>query len=381
MSRRLLFVINEPDFFLSHRLSLAEGAASAGFEVHVATKAGAGVERIRALGFTQHCLPLSRSGKNPFTELRTVWAIFKLFRRIRPDVVHLVTIKPVLYGGIAARLAGVPGVAAAVSGLGFVFISSGLKAQLVRGVVGLLYRLALGMRNLRVIFQNPDDRQALLRLGVVSIEKSVLIRGSGVDLSEYAAVPEPAGEPAVVMAARLLWDKGVSEFVEAARLLNERGVPARFVLAGAPDPGNPASVTQVELDAWREEGYVEVLGFRRDIAEIFAASNLVVLPSYYGEGLPKVLVEAAACGRAVVTTDMPGCRDAIEPNVTGLLVPMRNAGALANAIQQLIEDKPLRYRMGKAGRELAEREFAIDKIVDAHLEVYRSLERRAWVLR
>ncbi len=375
MSRRLLFVVNEIDFFLSHRLPLATGAATAGFEVHVATKMGEGVERIRALGFAHHCLSLSRSGKNPFTELRTVWTIFKLFRCIRPDVVHLVTIKPVLYGGIAARLAGVPGVAAAVSGLGFVFISSGLKAQLVRGVVAVLYRLALGKRNLKVIFQNLDDRDVLLRLGAVLSDKTVLIPGSGVSLSEYSVVPEPDDVPVVSMVARLLWDKGVGEFVEAARLLNEKGVLARFVLVGAPDPGNPTSVTQAELDTWREEGYVEVLGFRRDIAEIFAASNLVVLPSYYGEGLPKVLVEAAACGRVVVTTDMPGCRDAIEPNITGLLVPARNAGALADAIQQLIEDKPLRYRMGKAGRELAERKFSIEKIVDAHLEIYRSLER------
>lgn len=376
MSRKLLFIVNEADFFLSHRLPLAQGAANAGFEVHVATRAGEGVERVQSLGFTHHCLPLSRSGKNLFTELYTVGAIFKLFRRIRPDVVHLVTIKPVLYGGIAARLARVPGVVAAVSGLGFVFIASGLKAQLVRGVVTVLYRLALGARNVRVIFQNPDDRQILLMMGAVTADKSVLIRGSGVNLSEYVVVTEPEGVPTVVMAARILRDKGVGEFVEAARCLHERGVAVHFSLVGAPDSGNPTSVTQAELEAWREEGHAEVLGFRRDIAEIFAASNVVVLPSYYGEGLPKVLVEAAACGRAVVTTDTPGCRDAVEPNITGLLVPMRNARALADAIQRLIEDTSLRHRMGKAGRELAEREFAIEKVVEKHLELYRSLECR-----
>jgi len=374
MKRKILFVVNEADFFLSHRLPLAVEAEKDGFEVHVATMAGEGVERARALGFIHHCIPLTRSGRNPILELCSFWAIYKLFRHVRPDVIHLVTIKPVLYGGIAARLAGVPGVAVAVSGLGFVFSSSGFKAKLVRVIVMFLYRLALGKKNLQVIFQNPDDRQVLMRLGIAIAEKSVLICGSGVNLSEYTVVPEPTDKPVVVMAARLLWHKGVGEFVAAAHLLKSRGVQARFVLAGAPDPGNPVSVTQEELDVWQQEGFVEVMGFRHDIANVFADSNLVVLPSYYGEGLPKVLAEAAACGRAVVTTNAPGCRDAIESNVTGLLVPVRNAAALADAIQQLIEDQALRHQMGKAGRKFAEQKFAIEKIVAAHFEVYRKLE-------
>lgn len=376
MIKKLLFIVNDPDFFLSHRLPIAQGATKIGYEVHVATKAGAGTEHILALGLKHHRISLSRSGKNPFAELRTVWAIFKLLRNIKPDVVHLVTIKPVLYGGIAARLLNVPSVVAAFPGLGFIFTTAWLKAQPMRSVVGVLYRLALGKRNLIALFQNSDDRSVLLQLGAVSPDKTILIPGSGVNLLEYSAVPESEGIPVVTMAARLLWDKGVGEFVEAARLLNEKGVSARFVLAGDTDPENPASITKAELDAWRGKGHVEVLGFCRNIPEIFSTSNIVVLPSYYGEGLPKVLVEAAACGRAVITTDMPGCRDAIEPDVTGLLVPARDAVALANAIQRLVEDKPLRHRMGKAGRELAERKFAIEKIVDAHLEIYRSLEQR-----
>ena len=231
----------------------------------------------------------------------------------------------------------------------------------------------MGHPNQRVIFQNNDDRKALVSAGGVSLVQTVLIRGSGVDLSFYPALKEREGLPMVVMAARLLKDKGVNEFVDAARLLHARGVKACFQLIGAPDPGNPASISVESLRVWQKEGIVECVGFQSNIAELFALAHIVVLPSYYGEGLPKVLIEAAACGRAVITTDMPGCRDAIDPGVTGLLVPVRDVEALALAIDCLIEDVSLRQSMGRAGRELAELEFSIDKIVDAHLAVYREL--------
>lgn len=371
---RLLFVVNAPEFFLSHRLPIALEARREGFDVHVATGPGDAVQRLKAMGFAHHLIPLSRSGKHPVREVRSLWSLYRLMRRIRPDIVHLVTIKPVLYGGIAARLARVPGVVAAISGLGSVFIAQGFKARLLRGVVKGLYRFALGHGNLRVIFQNPDDRAALLEIGALRREQAVLIRGSGVALAEYPVRPEPEGVPVVAFAARLLRAKGVGEFVEAARRLKARGVEARFRVIGAPDPGNPATISDAELAAWRAEGVVELLGHRPDIPALFAEANVVTLPSYYGEGLPKVLIEAAACGRAVVTTDQPGCRDAIEPGVTGLLVPVRNPAALAEAIERLLQDSELRCAMGRAGRALAEREFAIEKVVSAHLEVYRALQ-------
>lgn len=373
MCKRLLIVVNDAGFFLSHRLPIARAAREAGYDVHVATAPSEAVSDVEAHGYTHHRLPLTRSGKNPLGELFCFWSMLSLFLRIRPDLLHLVTIKPVLYGGIAARLAGVHGVVAAVSGLGFVFTKKGVRARLVRFLVGRLYRFALAKKNLRVIFQNPDDRATLIGLGAVNLNKTVMIRGSGADLSVYRAVPEPTGVPVVTMAARLLKDKGVHEFVEAARLLHKNMVKAHFWLVGDVDCGNPASISNLELNQWRDEGLVELLGQRKDIAAIFAASNLVVLPSYYGEGLPKVLIEAAGCGRAVVTTDMPGCRDAIEADLTGVLVSPRDAKGLATAIQHLLEDDDLRHRMGKAGRALAEREFAIEKIVLAHLGVYQSL--------
>ncbi|WP_144630687.1 glycosyltransferase family 4 protein [Bordetella genomosp. 13] len=374
--RRLLFVVNNPAFFMSHRLWPALAAQAAGWDVHVATMDGPAVADIVARGMTHHVIPLTRSGKQPLQELGSMLAMFRLFRRVRPDVVHLVTIKPVLYGGIAARLAGVPGMVAAISGLGFIFLSAGPKARLVRSVVGVMYRLALGHRNSRVIFQNAADRDTLRRLGAVREGQVVMIRGSGVDLREWPAEPEPPKPVVALMVARLLRDKGVGEFVEAARRLRAQGLEVRMQLAGGIDPGNPASATEADVARWREDGAVEVLGERADVAGLLAASHIAVLPSYR-EGLPKSLLEAAACGRAVVTTDVPGCRDAITPDRTGLLVPAKDAGALADAIARLAADDALRLAMGRAARELAEQEFDVQDVNRRHLEVYDALVKGA----
>jgi len=368
----LLFVVNIPEFFLSHRLPLAIAARNAGVTVHVATGPGQACEQIDRLGFEHHLLPISRSGTNPLAELRAFWGLYKVMREIRPDLVHLVTIKPVLYGGLMARLAGVPAMVAAISGLGTVFIERDQKRSWMRSGVEWFYRLALGHPNAKVIFQNPDDRAALIGIRAVREEKTALIRGSGVSLAVYPMRPEPEGVPVVTFAARLLKDKGVREFVEAARALKERGVVARFWLVGSPDLGNLTSISEEELSQWSKNGLVEALGYRTDIPDLFAKSNIVVLPSYR-EGFPKVLIEAAACGRAVVTTDVPGCCDAIEPETTGLLVPARDASALADAIQALIDAPLRRKQMGVSGRALAEREYAIEKVVDAHLAIYREL--------
>ena len=375
--KKLLFLVNVDWFFLSHRLPIALAAMREGYEVHLAADITDRLDELRGYGLIVHPISIKRSGTRLASELRSFWQMVSVLKKIRPDIVHLVTIKPVVFGGIAARLTGVPSVLAAVSGLGFLFVTRGIKATLMRTLVKLLYQIALGKRNLQVIFQNPDDRGILMKLTGLSREKCVIVRGSGVDLAEYHVMPMPTGKPCLVLAARLLGHKGVREFVQAARIFQQRGVVARFCLVGGPDPDNPASITTQELDAWRQEQCVEVLGHRNDISNIFAQAHIVVLPSYYGEGLPKVLIEAAACGRAVITTDMPGCRDAIVPDVTGLLVPARNVQALVEAMQHLMEDAKLCEVMGQAGRALAEREFSIDKVIDAHLAVYRQLQSTA----
>lgn len=369
---KLIFVVNAPQFFVSHRLPLAVAAREAGYEVHVATAVGDDVAKIESMGFKHHSVSFARSGQNPFYEIITFLRLFRLFVLLKPDLIHAVTIKPVLYGGIAARLAGVKSVVAAVSGLGTVFIATSTSARLRRWIVKKLYSAALLNDRAVVIFQNSDDSNSLLKLGVLKQPQVRIIRGSGVCLNNYPFLPEPDGKPVVVMAARLLRDKGVFEFVEAARLLASRGVDVEMRLIGSPDMGNPTSISQDKLDQWARDGFVRLLGYRADIAQQYASSHIVCLPSYR-EGLPKSLVEAAACGRAVVTTDVPGCRDAIKPGVTGLLVPVQDSVALADAIQKLLGDSNLRNRMGLAGRQLAIECYNIVDIVEQHINIYEEL--------
>lgn len=374
LHKTLLMVVNDAAFFLSHREPVAKAARDRGFLVVVATAAGPAVHAVVDAGYEHREIRLTRSGRNPFAEALSVVSLIRLFRSVRPDIVHLVTIKPVLYGGIAARMVGVPSVVSAISGLGTVFGSvSDSRMSMARFAAKLLYTLALGHRNQRVIFQNSNDRNVLTMMTRLRPDKAIMIPGSGVDLSEYKMADEAETDvPVVVMAARLLRDKGVYEFTEAARILKQDDVRARFLLVGDPDHTNASSVNESQLEAWREEGIVEILGFRSDIASIFAMSHIVVLPSY-GEGIPKVLVEAAACGRPVVTTDIPGCREAIAPDQSGLLVPPRDARALADAIKHLIENADLRRRMGRTGRRFAERHFAIEDVIAKHLSTYKAL--------
>jgi len=375
MSKRLLFLINVDWFFISHRLPIALKAIEDGYEVHLLCAITGKKQFLEDLGLIVHPFAFTRSGRNIFNEITSFFGLYRQIKRIKPDLVHLVTIKPVLYGGIVTRLANIPSVISAISGLGFLFVKrKGVLNRLLLNGVLFLYRLAMAHPNQRIIFQNPTDRKALMDACGISNNKVRMIRGSGVDLNEYLFHSEVLGTPIVIMASRLLKDKGVFEFVEAARILRSKGINTHFQLVGEPDLGNPASVCAKQFQAWKEEGIIECLGFREDIAELFSQAHLVVLPSYYGEGLPKVLIEAAACGRTVITTDMPGCRDAIEPDVTGILVPARDAIKLAETIEHLINDVALRQQMGSAGRALAEREFSIAKVVSAHVEIYHELE-------
>lgn len=370
---RLLFVVNDAAFFVSHRLPIAAHAIKNGYEVHVATPNGAKIDEIISAGCSHHELPLTRSGRNIFLEVRSIYSIWRLFRRLRPDVIHLVTIKPILYGGIAARFAKIRGVVIAIAGLGHVFDELG-KRRVLNECLRLIYRFVVSSGNVRIIFQNPSDQKELVDFTGVAQEKTILIPGSGVDLAVYAVKREPSYPPIVVIfASRLLRTKGVSEFAQAARILRERGVSVRFLLAGEIDFDNPEAISEEDLRSWQREGYVEVLGRRDDIPALFAESHIVTLPSYYREGVPKVLIEAASCGRPVITTDHPGCRDAIEVGKTGLLVCPRDALALADAIQVVAQDESLRRQMGSAGRRLAEEKFSIEGVVATHLELYREL--------
>ena len=368
---KLLFVVNDFEAFMSHRLAIGLRALEKGYDVYVAAP-GEPPKELMDQGLKSVSIPMTRRGANLLVELNSMWALFRLFMRLQPDLLHLVTIKPVLYGGIMARVARVPGVVTAIPGLGTLFTTTQGVARLMQWIALIMYRVALGHPNQNVIFQNLDDRAILARKSGLDKDKTVIIRGSGVDLDEFSCYSEPAGLPVVVMAARLLREKGVEEFIDAARILVARGIQARFLIVGIPDPGNPSSVSVEQIEQWKKEGVVEFAGFRGDVSRIFRESHIVVLPSYR-EGLPKVLLEAAACCRAVVTTDVPGCRDAIENGVSGVLVPVHNAMAIANALQELILDQEKRQSMGKAGRVLAEREFDISRVVDVHMDIYDRL--------
>lgn len=372
MSKKLMFVVNVDWFFMSHRLPIALEAMRQGYEVHIATGLTDQKELMDAHGLIVHSLMIDRSSANPFNMLRTLFQIFALFRNVKPDLVHLVTIKPVLLGGIASRLAGVPAVVAAISGLGYVFLDRGGLSKVRRKVVSVLYCLALGHPNIKVIFQNPNDRDAIQSATALSASQVILIRGSGVDLELINVKPLPNRTPVVMLASRLIADKGVREFIIAAKLLRQSGQNARFCLVGSIDPSNPSSLTEEELEASRAEGVIECWGHRVDMAKVLSEAHIVVLPSYR-EGLPKVLLEAAAAGRAVVTTDVPGCRDAIEPNVTGILVPARDAESLKCAIQELLDNPKKCTAMGRSGRTLAEREFDVRMVVQKHLQIYCEL--------
>lgn len=373
----LMYVVNVDWFFVSHRLPIALAAQRNGYQVHVATGITDRLAELEVHGLVVHRLPLDRGASGPASAWRMSVAIWRVFRAVRPDLVHLVTIKPVLFGGLAARLAGVRSVVAAISGLGYVFVARGPFAAIRRMVISAWYWLVFSSAHVLVVFQNTDDRAQLAKSARLPLARSVLIRGSGVNLCDFVAHPLAPCVPVVMLASRLLADKGVREFVQAAILLRRQGCGARFVLVGDVDPANPASLHQSELDAWSRDKVVECWGHRGDMPQVLAQARMVVLPSYR-EGLPKVLLEAAACGRAIVTTDVPGCRDAIEPGVTGLLVPVRDAFALAHAIRALLDDEPRCRAMGVAGRALAEREFDVRQVIAQHLDLYtRCLARQS----
>lgn len=368
-SRRLLYLFNDAPFFLSHRLPVARAAAATGYDVHVATPPSPAAAGLARYGLTHHPIALTRRGVNPAGQLASLAAIVRLYHRLRPDLIEHATIKPVLYGGLAARVLRRPAVVSWMTGLGFVFISQGARAALVRRAVAAGYRAALRRPGSWVIFENPDDRDLFATRGLTDPGRTRLIRGAGVDMSLFHPTPEEPGVPVVVLAARMLRDKGVVEFVEAARTLRSSGARAKFVLAGAADPDNPAGLPEAQLRTWHDEGSIEWWGQRDDMADVLRRAHIVCLPSYR-EGLPKVLVEAAASGRAIVATDAPGCREVVRHEWNGLLVPVRNALALAQAIGRLLADPAERERMGARGRERVEEQFSERYVIQQTLAVY-----------
>jgi glycosyltransferase involved in cell wall biosynthesis len=367
---KILYLISEDWFFCSHFLARAKAAQNAGFEVVVMTHVGSHADTIRSHGLRVLPWNLDRRSLNPLDELKSIFQVWRVYRAERPFLVHHVALKPLLHGSLAARFSGIQHVINAPVGMGYIFSSSDWRARLLRIPIRLALRLLLNPRGSRVIFESPDAEKAFIEENTVRPEDARLIRGAGIDLALFQPIPEPDGAPAVILPARMLWDKGVKEFVTAARQLKAEGMKARFLLAGAPDTGNFAAIPEETLRAWEKEGVVEYLGFRSDIPDLLRQCAIICLPSAYREGLPKALLEGLAAARPIVTTDVEGCRETVVEGVNGLMVPPRDPTRLANALRSLLADRPKRILMGQASRKLAETEFSQEKVISETLAVY-----------
>lgn len=369
---RLLFFENNAAYFLSHRLPLAQAMRERGYEVHVAAIPGASRTDIADAGFEFHPVKFSRGGVNPVGEWAVLRRIRRLYRELRPRLVYQVTVKPVIYGTLAARREHVPAVVSVVSGLGYFAAQQGWRGGMFRTIGFSLYRYALRHPNQKVIFHNRANRDEFVARRILKPEDSDVLPGSGVDIDYFQPVPEAHGAPLVVLPARMLREKGVREFIEAAQLLRDESVKARFLLAGKLDPANPSSIAETALRERCAQGGVEWNGPVADMRVLYAGCHIVCLPSYH-EGMPRVLLEAAASGRAVVTTDVPGCRDAVLAGETALLVPPGETKKLAEALRTLIENPDMRRRMGGRGRVLVESHFSSRQVVERTVEIMESL--------
>ncbi len=368
--KTLLFLVTEDWFFASHFLARARAAQAAGWRVILLSREGAAAARIRACGIELIPVAFRRRRLNPLGELQLALHLARLYRRLKPDVVHHIALKPILIGGLAARLAGVRAIINAPTGLGFVFASASPLARLLRPFLTLGLRLTLSPKGARVIFENPDDLAELTAARALRPGAAVLIPGAGVNLDEFSPAAEPPGPIRVILIARMIRDKGIATFCDAARLLRGQ---ADFILVGAPDPGNPASLTTAQLQAWADEGIITWLGHRADIASLLRGAHIACQPSAYREGLPKSALEAMAAGRPLVASNIPGCREAVVDGQTGFLVPPRNPAALAAALAQLIASPALRARMGAAARARAVENFSEPRICTQTLLVYEAL--------
>lgn len=371
---KLIYLVTEDWYFWSHRLPQALAAREAGFDVAVATRVDQHGDRIIDAGFRLLPVPWERRSLNPAQNLATIARIARIYRNERPDIVHHVAMKPVVLGGIAARLAGVPAVVNALTGLGTAFVGSGgTKARIASAVARPILRSVLRHPHSMTVLQNGDDRQTLIDTGLLPANRSAIIRGSGIDTDHYQLMPEPASSPIVIgCVARLLADKGIGPLVEAHQQLRAWGLDVRLLLAGTPDPENPTSITTGQLSEWATLPGVMLLGHINDVREVWRNCHIAVLASRR-EGLPKSLLEAAACGRAIVATDVPGCREIARAGENALLVPPDDAGALASALERLCRDDALRHQYAQASRLMVESDLTAERVGARTVELYRSL--------
>jgi len=374
---KILFLTTDDQSFWSHRLTLARAAKEEGADVLIMVPSGEYRSRLEKEGFRIIPWSICRPSLNPFRELYSFLQVLKAYRLEQPDLVHHVALKPIVYGGMAARFCGRISAVHSIIGLGYAFISSSLPILVLRRVLLSVLGWIFSAPNCKVAVQNNDDRDFIVGERIVVAEKAVVVAGFGVDVETFVPRPEPSGTPVVMLPARMLWEKGVGEFVEAARKLREQGGLIRMVLVGAPDPNNPGCIPEEQLRVWLDTGNLEWWGLQDNMPSVLCRSHVVCLPSYR-EGLSHVLLEASACGRAIVTTSAPGCSDVVRHGENGLLVPIRDSQALATAIFDLLRNDDLRRQMGEAGRTRAVNEFSDKRMAGKMLEVYQELLSDKW---
>lgn len=368
---KILFIVNVDWFFISHRLPIAYECKKKGYEVHIATNFEKKYNFLANEGFYLHRLNIKRDEFKIYDSIKLIKQIFVLIKKVNPQLVHLITIKPVLLGGMAAQLADKKiGIISSVSGLGFIFITKGIRAEFRKFLIKLMYRTVFCRKNLCVIFQNQDDLNLITKISNLEKRKAVLIEGSGVDLTDYGySSPPNEKKPTFLFASRLLKSKGIFEFLEASL---DHLDTANFLIAGKLDQKNRDCINISELDKWLLNKNITFVGESSEIKNLIKKSSVVVLPSYR-EGLPKILIEAAAIGRAIITTDVPGCRNTIIHNKTGILVKVKDSKTLSVAIEKLIKNRELSIKMGIEGRKFAEKKFSITNVINSHLEIYNKL--------
>ena len=368
---KIALAANTDWYLFNFRQALAKDLQQTGNEVVMVSPPGKYAANLQQAGYSWLAWNVSRKAMSPAGEIKAILSLAKIYSAIKPDLVHHSTMKPVLYGSIAARLAGVPGIVNSITGLGYIWLSLNRKARIIRPFIKLLFKISLHGNRVRLIFENKMDQEYFVSEKLIQLEKTIVIPGVGVDTERFSPSPEPEDIPVIVFPARILWDKGIGVLIEAARILHKI-YDVRIVLVGKPDPGNPTSVDEIMINQWEKEGLIEYWGWMEDMTRVYHQSHIVVLPSFY-EGVPTSLLEAASCERPIVASDVPGCRSIVKDGVNGYLVPTNDHQALADALGKLIEDADLRKKMGAAGRKIILEEFTVQLINQRTKTIYNTL--------
>ena len=373
MKKTIIYFVSEDWYFCSHRLPVARSALNNGYRVVVITKVNRHADIIKSEGFELYPIAISRGGINPIKDIKTIISLYKCYKKYSPNIVHHVAIKPVIYGTLVASMIGSIKIVNAMTGLGFVFVSNSIKAKIIRFFAHKIFRILFNNKNLSLILQNEDDLNYFLKNNLIKKKRISLIRGSGVDTKKFNNTGMGySKKPIIMLASRMLWDKGVGEFVDAAKIIKKLGFNVRFVLVGDIDSENPASISLEQLSKWSSSEVIEYWGKKDDMHVVLNQAFIVCLPSYR-EGLPKVLLEAASCKKPIITTDVPGCREVVSNGDNGVLVLPKNVDSIVDAIEYLYNNPKVRERMGSRGRKIVESNFSQEIVISKTLKLYKEI--------